>query len=662
MNLGDLGNYKVKKKAAPTTLGDLGDYRLKVDQGASDFEPESEPVERLKVIGNAINEAIPFSSTLNRAADYVDLPGGTGQNLSSDEKIQRREDYSKYLKSKYPKEADFAGNVAQGAMLPLRFMAGAVSPVAAASQAYEPIVNQLIGENRSVVNPENWKESAINSVPIAIEAATHIPGGMAKYLEKMKYKNEADPSLKAYKESPNVFDAYEQKTGGVPREALISKVRNAVGEAASAKQGRMDDLTAAMNDARQSRGEAQRNIADQQRNAVVDAQQATTIGADEGEAAKEAVKNLHHTFGKTVQIRDGILEHEGTTHSIEPINKMFDKAHARTFDTQSRESLLAAKQRINNLSDELGDSGQLPSRAMDVFRQELQRNVPYGTGQRWTPAQVEMHDIAKKINNMLDDAIPINNSARGQIQKATKNYQAGLDLLGGNQVSNISSLKSSLSDPMKRQVLDELNLPEIQDAAAKVDAAKALKEAKARGIKPNVPAQADREKAIRDYLEAKQGMAKERANQLPFTPEGAESAINTGLSGNVRPNIGTYQNLGKYANTLHPGGPDAFWDEYHVNKVLHDLHAADVRNGSSGAVLCGALGAALGEGLEHLTKVPYLGTAGAALGASGGSYLDYHTSQVLRDLIKKNETSKTLQSLVRPTYGAINRILNDHNE
>jgi hypothetical protein len=222
-----------------------------------------------------------------------------------------------------------------------------------------------------------------------------------------------------------------------------------------------------------------------------------------------------------------------------------------------------------------------------------------------------------------------------------------MDLFGDDY--NIAKLKSAMADPQKRAVVERIminnpDLTSMKDIATKVDRQSSLDEKIRRGWKPTVSAEKDlqtaeqqRKDAINSYLAARQSKKSISSERFPLTADNAESNLHqTMMRNEIHPKVRKEDYINRYANEVHPSGPDDFWKKYDENKVLYDLSTMDTTNGSRMVNLGKAVGTPVGAALGYFTgdKSGTMAMLGGAMGGGTGAYFDNNASKFYRGGIK----------------------------
>jgi hypothetical protein len=587
----------------------------------------------------AARKFVPYADTIQH--QVIDPAVGAFTGETADKRQADRESYDNYLRRQYPLLLDAYETGAD--LTSSLYKPGAV-------QLTEPIVNQ------AATHPESLGlnlETGLNTLPLVAGAALNAPRAAAKTVGFIKTKPAARESMGKYEANPYYYDAAEDAAGGEPKKAMVRGMIDNLELRKTDKDIRLKAEDEAMADARGDRSYAQREMSQakrdidyQRRNVLEDERQRLKIDADDGSTAQTVVKELKDVNSRAAHERNMILESQGTTHDAIQIADMFDEAIKNVTDPSEVAALRTAQRRVLEIAEETGDATAIPSRKLNDVRKYLQDQI-VNWGKWMTPKERGFNKIARAINDELDDKVIGNDELRARLRQHTIDYNDGMDLFGDDY--NINKLRSSMADPQKRAVIERImqnnpDLTNMRAIASKVDQQERLAEKIRRGWKPVVPAQRDlqtaeqqRQQAIKDYLEARQGRKNVSAESFPLTPDNAEGILHqTMMRNEIHPKVKKEDNIKRYANEIHPGGPDDFWKTYDENKTLYDLSTMDTTNGSRMVNLGKAVGTPAGAALGYFTgdKSGTMAMLGGAMGGGAGAYFDNNASKFYRGGVK----------------------------
>lgn len=646
-----------------------------MDSDAPDFIPDEEVKEEGPGLGRRLYEQnvvipvraarkfVPYADTIQHKVIDPAIGAFTGE--TPEERQRKREEYDDYLRRQYPLLLD-AYEV--GADL----TSSLYKP--AAVQATEPIVNQ------TMTHPERLGfnlETGLNSLPVATGAALSAPKRLAQGVGFIKTKQFARPSMKKYEENPYYYDIAEAEAGGEPKKAMVRGMIDELELKQNDKTMRLQAEEEAMAKARAERSDAQREISMakrdiefQRRNYLEDERQRLKIDADDGTTAQTVVGELKTVNSNAANLRNKILESQGTVHDVYEISEMFDVAIRNVTDPSEVAALRTAQNRLWEIAREGGDETAIVSRRLNDFRKYLQDQI-VNWGKWMTPKERGFNSIARSINDELDSKIVGNDELRAKLRQHTIDYNDAMDLFGDDY--NINKLRTAMVDPQRRAVVERImaNNPELTNMASiakKVDQQGIMEESIRRGWKPNVPAEkdfelakSDKSAAIRAYLEARQARKGIAAEKFPLTPDNVESKLHQSMmKTDMRPKERLDDQITRYAKEVHPGGPDQFWKTYDQNKVLYDLSTMDTTNGSRmvnlGKALFTPLGAAVGYMMGDKSGIA--ATIGGGMGAGVGAYLDNNASKFYRAGIKAPLMAPGLGRSITAGMGVSSETLN----
>ena len=599
---------------------------------------------------------------------FIDPAIGYFTGETPEQRKANREEYDRYLQQQYPKAREFyesrgalVGGLAKGAL-------AAVNPLMAAQQATEPLVEQLVTRPESVdFNPETAMSTANLLVPAALSAPKYAAKGIAGIKAGINEK----PSLKAYMENPDPYDTYEAGAVGEPRRQLVEEVMTNLEGKVADKAGRLQSAQDAIEDARSSRSQAakeitshKRDISYERRNAAEDIRRATEINMTDADFAKNLTTELRKGYEATAAERNAHLMSENVHHDTTEIDDLFKSAIDQTTDPAQVAQLERARARLKTRALETtGDETAIASKDLNDFRAYLQNQVDYSS--KLTPGERGFNDVANSINDILDNSIVGNEELRSTLKQQTVDYKDAMDLVGDK--FNMSQLESTLRDPQKRVVIDRIaannpDLPTLNNVKAKVDTRAKFDESQRRGIPIQVPseklltqAETSREQAIRDYITARKQRTEIQKEQLPFRPEGTEAVINQKMVSNpMHPKVVQGEQLQSYAESVHPQGPEDFWNKYEKNKVLRDLDTLNATQGSRMTNIGRSAGGVVGGALSYLSGNPIMSAEtglAAGIGGLAGGYLDKNASSLFRSAARGAKATEPMSKAFYPFAG-----------
>jgi hypothetical protein len=600
----------------------------------------------------ALENIVPFGAALHHT--YIDPLVGMATGESADQRQAGRESYDEYIRQNYPGSlegaqlgADVIGSFTKGP-----------------TQMIEPAVNQAVTHPESVgVNVD----TALSALPIAATGLTKLPKMGASFVGRAKARPAERASLAEYSKDPYTYDRVEMAADGKPREALIREMQGNISDAEAVKAAQMEKVREAMmaadraeSSAIAGKTQAKQDIGSQRAYIEETHRIDNALGSNEGAAGKDVIQELKKGYENTAVARNAHLEKQGTMHDPTPYTQGLYDAELNTTDGNQMSQLRTARKRIQEIAGMDPETQQLypvDSRKLNDIRKYLQDQVE-NWGTYMTRAERGFAQVADTINTDLDNSVIGNNAFRSQLKQQTVDYKEARKLFGGDY--NINKLKSALTDPQKRAVVERIiqtnTLPQLNDAMAKVDEAARLAAAKRLKLKQSVPAEGEydqfeaaRAAAVADYLNQKNTLQSLKDQKLPMSERNVESTLRGALLGHEgNPRLNPRDDISQYANEIHPQGPDDFYGKLKTNKVLRDVHAMDSANGSRMVNLGRYMGGAAGGGVGYMMGNTAGGAAGgAAAGAYLGSRLDTEASGAFRSMTKYGQTPNVLNATER---------------
>ena len=596
--------------------------------------------EPLDILANASENLVPFGAAIHHKV--IDPIVGHFTGETPKERLTKRETYERYLQAKYPRLHYQANSLADAAGAPLK----------GESQLMEPYINQVATHPETVgFNPQ----TAMSAAPMAAGVTLPFAAGLgAKAIGGIKARPAERASLKAYAENPAAYDSAEKLAGGKVREKLVNELQDNIKEIEDNGAASKD----AMGVAKYDKGQADANqriskqaVTQEQRGAISDTRDQFKPGVAEGDAIIQARKDLETARNKSAQNRNAVLDKIGADGAqVNAFKPYFENAKKKLIRPEDKANVDAAWADLVATSEENSNSGRVSARQIDDFRQKLQSHVPYDKSHKeaWHYAY---NNIARDLNNALDEAIPVNNPLRKQVQADTLRYNKADDLFGGDYP--LARLQKAIKEPMMRRDLEDLNIPSVNQLIKNADASAKFEEALKNGIMPKVKAEDDlahftssKEDAIKRYLQSKQEMEQSKALVAPMSSKQVEPTLNSAMVANeMHPRVNQNKALTNYAENIHPQGPEDFYGKYKVNKVLRDLSTMDTANGSRmvnlGKSIGKPVGGAAGLIMGHRKAGVHIGEA---LGASAGAALDYGAGGAFRNLTKMSQQPNILDA------------------
>ena len=608
------------------------EYHPKQQTSSEDFIPESEPVERIKQLGDALTRNAPFAPILQKAASYL-----SPSDRSPQDEQQYRDAYSEYLANKYPGQASFTSNLAQGLYLPARLLAGGASAVgqgiSGIAQTAEPLLNQVEGEGHAMgLN----KETAMNAgLPLAMHGAMtalpYVERGGAQLLGKMKKVN--PESMAAYQANPEHYEqiqSYAEKNPVIPSDQpLDQESRIPVGPMRNLEVESRNNLLKAEQDRAAKIATNEKSLAEakgeQKAQHVYEnetTKQQLTINPREAELAQKAVSSLKDRYNKTAVMRNHILEANQESFPTNDIDLRLQDWSKRAYDPGERGAIQNARDNLQEIANNNMEQGTVTATQLNGIRKNLQDNVSTWT-LHMNVKDRAFQNVSNEINDMLDTRIPENNPIRAKLRQETVDFIEAQKLFGGD--FNLGKLKSSAKDPQKaaalQRILVRANIPDLNDALAKPQQLQDYNLAWKMGERPQVPADSE----VAAALKEKEAL---EASKLPLSSATVGPRIKQAMLASPQsPRSARDVELAKYADQYDKDFPRKFENA----KVLGDLSRADYAQGSKWVNWARSVGAVIGGGIGAVIGEPVAGASiGASVAGTMGGSLDQNASGLLK--------------------------------
>ena len=621
------GNDAIEVQKSPKPSGSIWGNDA-IQEKAPELSLADQAYEAAYPYMRSAENLVPLGASLQHT--YIDPLIGMARGTDRKEVQADREAYDAYYRKKYPGKLE-------GTQMGSEIVGGA-GLLKKAATYLEPAVNQAFTHPESI--GANL-QTVFSALPLAGAGLAHAPSGAAKALGWLKTKEAERPSLRAYEKNPQAYDDYMTRTDGRPRESLVremmtdleSKEAGRLNKVSAAEEG-MTTANADKSAAALGESVARQNVVSQQRNAKLDVKDATALGTHEGDTARRIISDLNENYKTTAEARNKILDESNGLQDHRAFQPIFENAKNSVILSDSKRIIDEA---WVDFASNATDDGLITARQVNDFRAKLQNSVNYESG-HMTPWEIQYNKIARGLNEALDESIPMNQPLRNQIKEETKRYNMAKDLFGNKYP--LQQLESAIKDPMKLRDLENLGSPDIQDIIKTVQYRQKFNADWDRGIRPEVPAQADmagytesKNKALMAYLENKKALEAANAEKFPMSEKNVESTLNSSMVAN-RDHPRAYANnmLDRYANEVHQAGAGDFAEQYAKNKVLRDVGTLDVANGSRMT----NLGANIGG---------VFGAPGRAAGAVLGASLDYGAGAAFRGMTKYGQTPNLMSAV-----------------